>query len=119
MTRGVLDRMSRCHRRLARRLIDELALRKLCADDVDFLNVGQARRPCAGSQAGNAAEYFGDPLEHEQRSSDRDYGFEMVNRRALGRDRGVLANVPGVGGIAVSGIDQCNDAGDEEQKIEQ
>ena len=103
---------------LARFVIDVLAVGKLLLDHVDLGHVLQPRRPDAGLEAGDAAHDLGDALQEDQGAGDRDHGLEMVDRRAVGGDVGMLGDAPGVAGIVDAGIDQGGDAGKEEDEVE-
>ena len=65
-----------------------------------------------------AAHDFGDALQHHQRAGDRDHRLEMIDRRAVRRDIGMLGDAPGVRGKDVARVDQRGDAGNEEDHVE-
>ena len=91
---------------------------ELLLDHVDLGHVLQPGRPGAGPEADDAAHDLGDALQHHQRAGDRDDGLEMVDRRAVGGDVGMLGDAPGIAGIVDAGIDQRGDAGKEEDEVE-
>src|ERR1051325_1652473 len=104
-------------RRAARLLVDELAVRELLLDDVDLLDVAQARWPLAGLQATHAADDLGDALQHEEHAGERNHHLELIDRWAAGGDIGVLVDAPRIEREAPAGIDQRGDAGKEEQEV--
>ena len=46
-------------------------------------------------QADDAAHDLGDALQHHERAGDRNDGLEMIDRRAVRRDVGMLVDAPG------------------------
>ena len=69
-------------------------------------------------QADDAAHHLGKALQQHQGAGDRDDGLEMVDRRAVGGDVGMLADAPRIAGIFPAGIEQGADAGEEEDEVE-
>ena len=69
-------------------------------------------------EAHDAADDLGQPLQHHQRARDRDHRLEVVDGRPLRGDGRVLADAPGVGGVAVPRVDEPQDARDEEQEVQ-
>jgi hypothetical protein len=91
---------------------------ELGVDDVDLLDVLEARRPLPGAEADQAAHDLGQPLQHDQHARERDHGLEVIDRRPLRGDGGVLGDPPGVGREAASGVDEPEHARQEEQQVE-
>src|SRR2546425_13086225 len=94
----------------------ELAAAELRLDDVDLLDVLEARRPGARAQALDAPDDLGQSLEHHQRARERDHRFEVVDGRTFGRHRRVLADAPRERGVVVPRVDEPQDARDEEEE---
>src|SRR6478752_8204942 len=93
-------------------------MRELRVDYVDLLDVRETHGPGAGAQALDAADNLGESLEQHQSAGNWDHSLEMVYRRTLCGDIGVLADAPGIGGITVAGIDQTDNPGDEEKEVQ-
>src|SRR4029453_8731553 len=90
---------------LARFLIDEFALPQMPLHDADLRDVLEAAGPLPRSDADDAAYDLGNALQHHHGAGDRNDGLEGVDRRAIGRDVGMLGDPPGVACVVVSGID--------------
>jgi hypothetical protein len=71
-------------------LRDELRL-----DDVDLLDVFEARRPGPSPQALHAPDDLGQPLQHDENAGDRNDRLEVVDRRPVRGHRRMLADAPG------------------------
>src|SRR5258706_15235118 len=91
-------------RDLARLLIDIFAARKLLLDDIDLRDVLQPAGPFSGLQAYDATHDLGDALQHHQRASDGDHGFEVINRRSICRYIRMLRDPPRVGSVVKAGV---------------
>ncbi len=118
VARGLVDGLRALHGGPARLLVHVLAVAELGVDDVDLLDVLQARRPHPGAEADQAADDLGQPLQHDEHARDRDHRLEVVDRRPLRGDGGVLADAPGVEREAAPRVDEAEHARHEEQQVE-
>ena len=62
--------------------------------NVNFIHIVATRRPLTGLQANHATHDFHQALQQQQQARNRDDGLKRVNRRAVGRDVGVLVDGP-------------------------
>ena len=91
----------------------------LLEDDLfELLDVVQPLRPLAGLQADDAADHLDDALQQQQHAGRRNQRLVLVDRQAVRAVGRVLVGHPGLRGEAVAGIDEGDDAGEEEQEIE-
>src|SRR5262245_3010795 len=86
--------MRACDRSLARFFVHVLAVRELLLDDVDLRDVLEPARPFARLETDDAAHDLGGALKHHQYSSHRNHRLELIDWRALRRDRRMLPDGP-------------------------
>ena len=78
----------------------------------------QALWPRAGSEAIDATDDLDRALQQKQHASDRNERLELIDGRARGAVGRMFMRHPGLGGEAVTRIDESEDARKEEQEIE-
>src|SRR5262245_6472543 len=108
---GALDRD------LARLLVDELAMRELLLDDVGLCDILEPAGPLSGLQADDTARHLGDALQHYERAGDRNNRLEVIDRRSFRGHVRMLGDAPGIGGVVVTGVDQCGDPWNEKDDV--
>src|SRR6185436_18984198 len=117
VARHLVNFMDACDRPLARCFVDVFAVGKLFLDNVDFCYVMKTLGPLTGPDANDAAHDLGDGLQHDKRPGHRNDELEIVERRAIRGDARMLVDTPGMSREVISGINEGQDAGNEEQNV--
>jgi hypothetical protein len=99
-------------------VIDVFAGGQLLFDHVSFGDVLEPARPFAGLQTNDTADDLGNTLEGDQRARDRDHGLEVVDGRPISRGVGILADAPAVARERIARVDECQNAGEEKQEVQ-
>src|SRR5512145_220209 len=86
-------------------------------DALEFLDVVQALRPDPGPDGDRGPDDLGYALQQEQAAGDRNQRLERIDRRSGWAERGMLIHHPAQFGEMVAGIDEGEDAGQEEDEI--
>src|SRR5262252_10462699 len=93
-------------------------VRELLFDDVDLRDVLETARPFAGLETDDATHDLRGALEHHQDPGDRNHCLELINRRALRRDRRMLPDGPRFRREDVSRVNERRDSGNEEDDVQ-